>query len=405
MCELLSGQILRWMLACLCLCGVMATGVAVTFPLASGTQGDASVHLVPLVATGLSHPLYLTHAADGSGRLFLVEQEGSIRIVEHGTLLKEPFLDIADRVLSGGERGLLGLAFHPDYRRNGRLFLCYTRKPDGTTVVAEYRRADSRDQALPKELVLMLVTQPAPNHNGGMIGFGPDGYLYIALGDGGPGGDPENRSQNSHDLLGKILRIDVNRGDPYGIPGDNPFLSGDGRQEIFAWGFRNPWRFSFDRETGHLWAADVGQNKWEEIDLVLRGKNYGWRIMEGAHCFATSRWLLLKFWCDTTGLTMPVAEYGHQEGRCAVTGGYVYRGMKNPTLRGWYLFGDYCSGEIFGLRPTATGLSPVVQEPQVLANTGLGISSFGEDEEGELYVVGHGGTVHRISVANAASPQ
>ena len=397
--ELLAGQILRWMLACLWLCGAVATGVAVTFPLASGTQGDASVNLVPLVTTGLSHPLYLTHAADGSGRLLLVEQEGSIRIVEHGTLLKEPFLDITDRVLSGGERGLLGLAFHPDYRRNGRFFVSYTRKPYGATVVAEYHRAETPTQSLPGERILMLIGQPYPNHNGGMIVFGPDGYLYIGRGDGGSGGDPQNRAQNQAELLGKILRIDVDRGDPYGIPSDNPFVTEGSRPEIFAYGLRNPWRFSFDRETAELWAADVGQDKWEEIDLVQRGKNYGWRIMEGTHCYAP------ESGCDPTGLTLPVAEYGHQNGRCSVIGGYVYRGKKSPALKGWYLFGDFCSGEIFGLRPRATGLSPVVQEPHVLAKTRLSISSFGEDEEGELYVVGREGTVHRVSVATEAPPR
>ena len=231
--ELAAGHMLRWMLACLWLCGVVATGVAMTFPVASSTEGGASVHLVPLVATGLSHPLYLTHAGDGSGRLFLVEQEGRIRIVEYGTLLKEPFLDIADRVLSGGERGLLGLAFHPDYRHNGRFFVSYTRKPYGATVVAEYRRAESPAQSLPEERILMLVGQPYPNHNGGMIAFGPDGYLYIGRGDGGSGGDPQNRGQNQAELLGKILRIDVDHGEPYSIPRDNPFASGGGRPEIF----------------------------------------------------------------------------------------------------------------------------------------------------------------------------
>ena len=387
------GQTSRWMLVCLWLCCAVATEVAAPFPLASGTQGDTSIQLIPLVTAGLSDPLYLTHAADGSGRLFLVEQEGFIRIVEHGTLLRQPFLNIADRVLSGGERGLLGLAFHPDYRRNGRFFVNYTRKPDGATVVAEYRRAETSTHSLPEERILMLVGQPYRNHNGGMIAFGPDGYLFIGLGDGGSGGDPQNRAQNQAELLGKILRIDVNQSDSYGIPSDNPFVTGGSRPEIFALGLRNPWRFSFDRETGELWAADVGQNKWEEIDLVQRGKNYGWRIMEGAHCYVP------ESGCDLTGLTLPVAEYGHDKGRCSVTGGYVYQGKKSPALKGWYLFGDFCSGEIFGLRPRPTGLNPVSQEPHVLAKTGLNIASFGEDEEGELYVVGHKGTVHRISMA------
>ncbi len=374
-----------------------------SFVVSSAHSAEPAIQLVPLVTTGLREPLYLAHAADGSGRLFIVEQEGRVRIVDHGVLQAKPFLDISDRVLSGGERGLLGLAFHPDYSRNGRLFVNYTRKPDGATVVAEYHRGESPAQALSNERLLMLVVQPYANHNGGMVAFGPDRYLYIGFGDGGSAGDPQNRGQNRTGLLGKILRIDVDRGDPYGIPGDNPFVSGEGRPEIFALGLRNPWRFSFDRETGTLWVADVGQDKWEEIDLVHRGKNYGWRIMEGAHCYSP-KFSLPKFWCDTTGLTFPVAEYGHRRGRCSVTGGYVYRGTKNPTLRGWYLFGDYCSGEIFGLKLPAGDLSGDAQEPQVLLKTGLRISSFGEDEEGELYAVGHGGTVHRIATAVPAPP-
>jgi glucose/arabinose dehydrogenase len=228
-----------------------------------------------LVASGLRHPVYVTHAGDGSGCLFVVEQEGRVRIVEDGILHETPFLDIANRVLSGGERGLLGVAFHPDYARNGRYFVNYTRRPDGATVVAEYRRSADPDRSLDDERVLLLVPQPYPNHNGGMLAFGPDGYLYIGLGDGGSAGDPGNRAQNTQELLGKLLRIDVDRGTPYAIPRDNPFAGGGGRVEIFAFGFRNPWRFSFDRETGELWAADVGQDDWEEIDLVTRGGNYG----------------------------------------------------------------------------------------------------------------------------------
>jgi glucose/arabinose dehydrogenase len=363
---------------------------------ASGNQMEnPAVRLISVTTTGLQQPLFLTHAGDGSGRLFVVEQDGRIRIVDGGILQSIPFLEIADRVLSGGERGLLGLAFHPGYKRNGRLFVNYTRKPDGATVVAEYHRSDNPARALANERVLMLVSQPHANHNGGMIAFGPDGYLYIGRGDGGAGGDPQNRSQNRDDLLGKILRIDVDHGDPYGIPGDNPFVSGGGRPEIFALGLRNPWRFSFDRDTGSLWIADVGQDKWEEIDLVLRGKNYGWRIMEGSHCYSP------KFFCDTTGLTPPVAEYGHEGGRCSVTGGYVYRGTKSPALRGWYLYADYCSGELFGLPASSNGRHDGAGEPTVLLRTGLRVSSFGEDDAGELYVIGHAGTVHRLTAVES----
>ncbi|MEW6613754.1 MAG: PQQ-dependent sugar dehydrogenase, partial [Pseudomonadota bacterium] len=297
-------------------------------------------------------------------------------------LLPTPFLDITKQVRAGGEQGLLGLAFHPKYRQNGRYFINYTRAPDGATVVAEYRVSDEANVSATEERRLLVVPQPYPNHNGGMIEFGPDGFLYIALGDGGAGGDPGNRAQNRRELLGKLLRIDVDRGKPYGIPADNPFARGGGRAEIFAYGLRNPWRFSFDRKTGQLWAADVGQDAWEEIDVIKRGGNYGWRIMEGKHCFPPRRG------CSQAGLQLPVAEYGHEKGRCSITGGYVYRGSRVPALTGIYLYADYCSGEIFGLRDG---------RQRVLLPTKLRITSFGQDEQGEVYVVGHEGTVHRLS--------
>jgi glucose/arabinose dehydrogenase len=345
--------------------------------------------LEPVVPAGLRQPVYVTHAGDGSGRLFVVEQSGRIRLVQpaasprggQGRLLEQPFLDIADRIRHAGEQGLLGLAFHPDYKKNGRFFVNYVRQADGSTVIAEFRVSSNPNVALADERVLLTVAQPYPNHKGGMVEFGPDGFLYIALGDGGSGGDPGDRGQSRNELLGKLLRIDVDRGAPYAVPADNPFASGGGRPEIFAWGLRNPWRFSFDRQTGELWAADVGQNAWEEIDLVTRGGNYGWRVMEGNHCF------LPREGCARDGLVPPVAEYGHEKGRCSITGGYVYRGARLPGLRGTYLYGDYCSGEIFAW---AGG------SQQVLLATGLPIASFGQDQEGELYVVGHGGTIHRI---------
>ncbi|MGH7259879.1 MAG: PQQ-dependent sugar dehydrogenase [Nitrospiraceae bacterium] len=350
-------------------------------PTVQAAQPAPAVAVETLVAEGLEHPLYVTHAGDGSGRLFGVEQPGRIRIIQQGRLLDAPFLDISDRVRHAGEQGLLGLAFHPAYKTNGRYVINYVRQSDGMTVIAEFRASSNPNVSQVGERILLTVAQPYPNHKGGMVEFGPDGFLYVALGDGGSGGDPGNRGQNRNELLGKLLRIDVDRGTPYAIPDDNPFAAGGGRPEIFAYGLRNPWRFSFDRQTGELWAADVGQNAWEEIDVVKRGGNYGWRVMEGTHCF------LPRDGCARDGLIPPVAEYGHDKGRCSITGGYVYRGSRLPALRGAYLYGDFCSGEIFAL---------VEGTQQILLTTGLRIASFGQDQDGELYVVGHGGTIHRI---------
>jgi glucose/arabinose dehydrogenase len=315
----------------------------------------------------------------------VVEQGGRIVILTGGQLNTSPFLDIGEKLSTGGERGLLGLAFHPRYSTNGRFFVNYTRAEDGATVIAEYRVSPDRDKAAPHEKIRLVVPQPYRNHNGGMIAFGPDAMLYIGMGDGGSGGDPENRAQNREELLGKFLRIDMDGLDgpePYRIPTDNPFVGRQGKPEIFALGLRNPWRFSFDRQTGELWAGDVGQNKWEEIDVIAKGKNYGWRLLEGTHCFnpATD--------CQQTpNLVGPLTEYPHEQGRCSVTGGYVYRGTRIPALGGTYLFGDYCSGEIWGYRNGQTSL---------LLDTDLQISSFGEDGEGELYVIGHQGSIMKI---------
>lgn len=332
----------------------LTLAVPISESASAGAESDPhqfpSIHLAPLVAAGLERPLFLTHAGDRSGRLFVVEQSGTIRIINQDVLRKAPFLDVRDRVATDGpERGLLGLAFHPDYPRNGRFFVNYTRQPDGATVVAEYRRGGAQDEAFRDERVLMVVLQPEPNHNGGMVAFGPDGYLYVGFGDGGGVGDPFDRAQNPNELLGKIVRIDVDHGDPYAIPADNPFAKAGGRPEIYAVGLRNPWRFSFDSNTAELWVADVGQKKWEEVDLVTRGGNYGWRVMEGFHCFnpAVS--------CQTRGLAMPVMEYTHEEGRCSIIGGYVYRGRAVPALRGAYVSGDFCSGEVFAFRQSDKG--------------------------------------------------
>lgn len=348
------------------------------------------IALSPVVTSDLRQPLFLTHNGDGSGRLFVVEQPGRVRILSKGRLLETPFLDLSDSVSFGGERGLLGLAFHPAYRTNGRLFVNYSRASDGATIVAEHRVSDNPDLARPEGKILLIVEQPYGNHNGGMVAFGPDGYLYIGMGDGGAGGDPGNRAQNRAELLGKMLRIDVDAGSPYAVPEGNPFAKGGGRREIFAVGFRNPWRFSFDRLTGRLWAADVGQNAWEEASIVRGNGNYGWRIMEGAHCFEPPSG------CNTGGLELPVVEYRNAGSRCSITGGYVYRGEDMPGLRGTYLFGDYCSGEIFGVKEAEVAGGGVVGEPSVLLDTDLKISSFGEDGRGELYVVDHSGGVYRI---------
>jgi glucose/arabinose dehydrogenase len=353
------------------------------------SQAGELFTLTPIVTDGLHSPLFLTHAGDGSGQLFVVEQPGTIRVIVQGRLVEQPFLDLSDRVTTkGNEQGLLGLAFHPNHPQNGRFFVNYNRREDGATVLAEFSRQGRSLVAAKQERMLMVVPQPYLNHNGGMIAFGPDGYLYIGRGDGGSRGDPENRAQNRRELLGKILRIDIDHEKPYAVPSDNPFVERGGRPEVFAFGLRNPWRFSFDRDTGALWLADVGQYKWEEVDIVAKGGNYGWRVMEGAHCYDPEQG------CRSEGLNLPIAEYGHDQGRCSITGGYVYRGRRVSVLVGTYLFGDYCSGELFGIAAQANRRD--MTEPRALMRTGLRISSFGEDDAGDLYVVDHRGGVYRV---------
>jgi len=348
---------------------------------------ERAIGLEPVVEFGLAVPVLLTHAGDDSGRLFVLEQTGRIRVIgAEGELEPDAWLDIRSKVRAGGEQGLLGLAFHPDFPDEPRFFVNYTRTGDGATVVAAYRVGADGAPLPESERELLVIEQPYGNHNGGMIEFGPDGLLYIGMGDGGAGGDPHDYGQDPDVLLGKMLRIDVDAGEPYGIPADNPFAAGGGRPEIFATGLRNPWRFSFDRETGELWAGDVGQNAIEEIDVVERGGNYGWRLMEGTRPYNPEN--------GADDLVPPVAEYANAGARCSVTGGYVYRGEAVPALAGAYVFGDYCSGEIMALEDG---------EIRVLLEPGFEIPSFGEDAAGELYVLDHEGAVYRIRPRDAAS--
>ena len=342
-------------------------------------------------------PLDLQNASDGSGRLFIVEQGGRIYVINNpSTAEAELFLDISDRVDdSGNEMGLLGLAFHPDFKTNDKFFVNYT--TGGSTVISRFMVDPDNPGIADKtsEEVLLTFSQPYSNHNGGKITFGPDdGYLYIATGDGGSGGDPQGNAQNLKTLLGKILRIDVDRkesGLNYTIPPDNPFVGNrEGyRQEIYAYGLRNPWRFSFDLSTNRLWAADVGQDRVEEIDIIEKGKNYGWNIMEGSLCFKPPAG------CDQTGLELPVYEYRHPLGE-SITGGYVYRGDNLPMLQGIYIYGDYVTGIIWGL-PYNEG-----KETQnfILTKTNLNISSFGIDEDSELYFTAFDGKIYRLIMLN-----
>jgi len=355
-------------------------------------SGPLVLTLTP-VLSGLNSPVDLQNAADGSGRLFVVEQQGQIRIVTNNSLVPTAFLDITNLVDFGGEKGLLGLAFHPAYSQNRRFFLNYDRVVSGhmQTVIAEFQTSASNpNQADPNsQRILFTVNQPFPNHKGGQLAFGPDGFLYIGLGDGGSAGDPLGNAQNRQVLLGKMLRIDVDHTSPglqYAIPSDNPFLNGVDRGEVWAYGLRNPWRFSFDVPSGRLFVADVGQDKFEEIDILQKGGNFGWNIMEGLHCFKPSSG------CNMTGLILPITEYDHSQGD-AVIGGYVYRGPAIPRLSGTYLFSDFESGTIWGLTENSTGQWT---RSQLIAG-GRNISSFGRDEAGELYVLDYSGSLLRIT--------
>jgi glucose/arabinose dehydrogenase len=356
------------------------------------------------VAGGFDSPLLVTNAGDGSGRLFVVEQGGRIRTLRAGSIVDRPFLDIGGRISSGGERGLLGLAFHPAYETNGRLYVDYTDR-NGNTVISEFTAIVGQpDIADPgSERVLLRIPQPYANHNGGALAFGPDGFLYIATGDGGSAGDPGNRAQSLATRLGKILRIDVDSRTGnlrYGVPRTNPFVGRYGVDEIWAYGLRNPWRFSFDRATGDLWIGDVGQSRWEEINRATRssgggrGRNYGWRVMEGRVCHRPA------VGCSTSGKTAPVAVYSHSVG-CSVTGGHVYRGCAMPDLRGTYFYADFCSAFIRTFRGIAAGHAQQRADRTATLNPGDGlaienITSFGEDGRGELYIADHNGEIFKI---------
>jgi glucose/arabinose dehydrogenase len=311
-----------------------------------------------------------------------------IRIVREGEVIDQPFLDISSQISCCGERGLLGLAFHPNYPENGFFYVNYT-DLNGNTSISRFQVSDDPDRAdAGSEVRLLGVEQPYRNHNGGVVEFGPDGYLYLGLGDGGSGGDPHNNGQNTQALLGKILRIDVDGGELYAIPADNPFVDGGGAQEVWAYGLRNPWRFAFDRQTGDLYIADVGQNQWEEVNFLPAGSpggaNFGWNYLEGSHSFLSGANV-------PEGLVNPVAEYDHSMG-CSVTGGVVYRGEQLPEWQGIYLYGDYCSGLIWGLFRSEDG----AWQNQLVFETGASISSFGEDEAGEVYFTDHLGNIFRL---------
>ena len=333
---------------------------------------------------------------------FVVEQAGRVlRLEQTGTTVKRTLLiDLQRGVESGpNEAGLLGMALDPRFAQNGQVYLSYTRKGkkrEGASLMSVLSRFISRDGGRSldsdSEQVLLQVAQPYSNHNGGHVQFGPDGYLYFGLGDGGSAGDPKGNGQNTQTLLGAMLRLDVSGGGAYQIPPDNPFIRKGGRAEIYAYGLRNPWRWSFDRQAGDLWLADVGQNAWEEVNVITHGGNYGWNLREGAHCYSGD--------CDRPNLIEPVAEYSHDDG-CSITGGYVYRGKKMPGLAGVYLFADFCSGNIWGLFRNESQSSLPMDKSQytrrLLLESQLNIASFAEDREGEIYIVDLGGKIFQIS--------
>lgn len=355
-------------------------------------KGSTPSVMLASIATGLTSPLDLQSSNDGSDRLFVVEQGGKIRTIKAGSILSAPFLDISSKVTLSGEMGLLGMAFHPSYATNRRFYVNYVRgsSSEAQTVIAEYQAlASNPDQADPaSERILLTVNQPnETNHKGGQLAFGPDGLLYIGLGDGGGAGDPDGNGQNVTTLLGKLLRIDVDHrtaGREYAIPADNPFAGGGGAQEVWAYGFRNPWRFSFDPPTNRLFVGDVGQDNFEEVDIVQGGANYGWNTMEGLHCFNPASG------CNMNGLTLPIMEYNHSEG-AAVIGGFVYRGSAITELENSYVMADFVSGKIWYATESGGTWTRTL-----LLSTGRNISSLGRDSSGEIAVVDYSGSVLKV---------
>jgi glucose/arabinose dehydrogenase len=369
---------------------VTASATATSTYAQSSLQADQPVIELKLVASGVNQPIAIDNARDGTNRLFIVEKVGRIVILQNGTVLPQPFLDISSIVNSAAyERGLLGLAFHPNYKQN-RLFYVYYTAPNGAITISRYQTTADANIADPNSgKVLLTQAHPRGNHNGGPLVFGPDGYLYIGLGDGGGAGDPDRNGQNPKAALGKILRIDVDTEDPYGIPADNPYAqNGEGRPEVWAIGLRNPWRITFDRKTGDLFIADVGQNAYEEINLQKAGAggaNYGWNPTEGFHCFVDG--------CNVAAYQLPIFEYDHSKG-CSITGGYIYRGSAFPALDGIYFYSDYCTGTLWGLKESPDGKWNSMEFLRAVGTVG----TFGEDEAGEIYLADtSGGKIYQIT--------
>jgi len=347
------------------------------------------------VATGLTSALYVTAPPGDSARIFVVRQSGSIQVLRHDSLLTTPFLNLSGMISLGDERGLLSMAFHPNYASNGFFYVDYTAQNGDLTVTRYHVSVDPNvADASSGQVLLSIPHSTFGNHNGGLVAFGPDGYLYIGTGDGGGGGDPDGNGQDSTVLLGKILRVDVDGAFPYAIPPSNPFVGrAPAAPEVWAYGLRNPWRFSFDRMTQDFYIGDVGQDDWEEIDFApaggAGGHNYGWNTLEGTHCYEPSSG------CVTSGKVPPIYEYRSASGACSVTGGYVYRGTQNPGISGRYFFAEYCAGWVRSLKMVG-GVATDVQEHRAFGTLG-GITSFGEDARGELYITRASGDVYRIT--------
>ncbi len=398
--SLIRATLIGGALAAVTLAGLLparASASAGARPLTDGTvalaaSSPSTIKLTTFIDTGLTSPVLITSAHDGTGRLFVVQQNGVIKVFNGGGSPLATLLDIKSQVSKGSEQGLLGLAFHPNFETNRKFYVNYTNTA-GNTIIREYKTSLSKPNrvAAGSGRTILKIHQPFSNHNGGNIAFGPGGYLYIGMGDGGSSGDPGNRAQSKNKLLGKMLRIDVNGKSgkkQYRIPASNPYVGRKGRNEIYLRGLRNPWRWSFDRATNRLWIGDVGQNRYEEVDRLSKpkGANLGWHAVEGYACYSPSSG------CNKSGKVKPILAYAHAGGRCAVTGGYVYRGSNIPALKGWYVFGDFCSGDIWAVSSTAGTHANKI----LLRDTSRSISSFGEGAGGELFVVDLGGTILRI---------